>query len=353
MNRYPREVILTAALSEATHSYNYRLVSYLGECVSFEELFGAFKTDPTVLPENIRGILASCWGDKNLEIVHSRLEKNGIQACLITDDTYPVALRAIDDPPYVLYFHGDLSILNTYTCVACVGTRAISVYGRRAIGSLLRPLQGVPLCIVSGLALGIDAEVHRQALANNNATVAVLGGGLDRYEPLTNSTLGAQIAQSGCVISEYPPGVRPQKHHFLERNRIIAGLSRATIIIEGKEHSGSLVTARLALKYGREVGVVPGDIFALNSQGPLRLLKDGAWPICESEDILTMCGVSLPSVKTEAETPLVAILRSSPQSLDALCRMLHCSLTSLQEDLTLLELEGRVAVTATGEYYIK
>ncbi|HEY1074418.1 MAG TPA: DNA-processing protein DprA [Patescibacteria group bacterium] len=349
------EVILSALLSRYCHFYNVKLFELVKVYDTLESLYAIWLTNPVSLPINLCRQLEVAWKETYKVEMQEQLHKHAIRGLLFNNQEYPDMLRHISDPPYVLYVRGNSDVLSN-VCLACVGTRRMSGYGKRAISRLLSALSHYSLCIVSGLALGVDGEAHRVALESDLLTVAVLAAGLDRFEPTTNAPLAERIiTQGGCLLSEYPPGVRPQKHHFLERNRIVAGISAATLIIEGKEHSGSLVTARYALANGREVGVVPGDIFLENTQGPLRLLRDGAWPIAEVGDILNMLSLDVVSqpISDEVLGEVAMALRAGPVSLDGLCEKLNWPIGQVQAELTRLELEGAVECLATGAYYLK
>lgn len=349
------EVTLSALLSCYCYRYNVRIFELIEEYGSLVELYALWKSNNVKLPALLQEQLSQAWQEDQMLAMQQQIKKYEITGLVISDTDYPEMLRHIADPPYVLYLRGKREVLDR-VCLGCVGTRRVSQYGKRAIGRIIPSVSRYPLSIVSGLALGIDAEAHRAALACGLPTIAVLAAGLDRFEPTTNSGLAEQILkQGGCIISEYPPFVRPQKHHFLERNRIVAGICSAVVVVEGKEHSGSLVTARYALNYGREVGVVPGDIFLENTQGPLRLLRDGAWPIAEGGDIVAMLSLeenhldaSIEVVGAVAET-----LRGGPATLDSLCQKLNWPIGQVQAELTRLELEGEVECLATGAYYLK
>jgi DNA processing protein len=348
------EILLAATLSAYTARYNTKLFELAEPFGCLKKLYAVWHKKPTSVPKEVSAVLAKAWQEKQLQTMAGLLRDYKIHTCLFTDPSYPYLLKEIPDKPYVLYWQGDFSILSQ-TNLSCVGTRMMSSYGKRAISTLFNPLKGYPICMISGLALGIDGEVHRTALRLGFKTAAILGAGLDRYEPTTHDHLAREILMhDGCVISEYPPGVRPQKHHFLERNRIIAGLSQATVVIEGKHHSGSLVTARNALTYGREVGVVPGDIFLANSEGPLRLLREGAWPIITHDDILAMLGIeqAAHTIKEENHGQVYFMLKEKPVSIDALAAGLSLSIAEIRQQVTLLELEGLIHATATGEYFI-
>lgn len=343
------EAILASALSTVAGLYDVKLTALAQLKGSLEALYRQWRQHGAGVGK-VASLLGRSWREPALAAAAARLKNSGIQALVLGDDAYPPPLAAIDDPPYVLYLRGDCLAL-AGRLIAVVGTRASSSYGRRATASLMAGLAGQKVSIVSGLALGIDAMAHRAALDAGLTTVAVLGGGLDAIEPKTNHALGLAVMAHGCVISEYPPGVRPQKHHFLARNRLIAGLVELVIVVEGTLKSGALVTARLALKSGRDVGAVPGDIFTPNSAGPHALLADGAIPIISSEAIRTTLKLA-PAPIPATDSSLISFLRQ-PITVDDLATLAGLDIRAARIALTELELAGRVAITAGGLYYRK
>ena len=209
-----------------------------------------------------------------------------VKTIKIQDPDYPVLLKQIHHPPLLLYYLGNIKNLNS--CLAVVGSRQHSDYGeltvKRIISGLLNQTN---LIIVSGLAKGIDALAHWSTLKNNGRTVAVLGSGFNHLYPAENKELAKRIiAQNGCLISEYAPDIKPAKHHFPARNRIISGLAWGTLIIEAAASSGSLITGRYALEQNREVFAVPGNIYSPTSMGTNNLIKLGAKPVLSIDDIL-------------------------------------------------------------------
>ncbi len=226
-------------------------------------------------PETIQELHDSSILDKaNAEI--ERLEKLGAQVITREDETYPELLREIHDPPIALYVRGDLQKACERPALAVVGSRRCSTYGVNVAESLSRDLAAHGLTIVSGLARGIDAGAHRGALEGNGLTVAVVGTGLETTYPKEHKKLEEQIIAHGAVISEFPLGTPPLPQNFPYRNRILSGLCFGVLIIEASEHSGSLITARMAYEQGREVFAVPGNITSQTSFGPNFLIKDGA-----------------------------------------------------------------------------
>ncbi|MBI5765928.1 DNA-protecting protein DprA [Candidatus Falkowbacteria bacterium] len=202
--------------------------------------------------------------DQELE----KLEKENLKPCLFIDEDYPTLLKQIFDPPALLYYHGSLNSLQNF-CLAVVGTRKFSPYGKQTVLEIVADLSRQKITIVSGLAWGIDALAHEACLENSGLTAAILGSGADWQSiyPSTNRYLAKKIMENGgAVISEYPIGAIPAKQNFPLRNRIISGLSLGTLVIEAKESSGSLITAKYALDQNREVFAVPGSIYNKNSQ---------------------------------------------------------------------------------------
>jgi DNA processing protein len=203
----------------------------------------------------------------------------------LADDRYPAWLRAIPDPPAVLYCDGRIEPRDRQA-VAIVGARKATPYGLRITETLARELSGAGFTIVSGLARGIDAAAHRAALEAGGRTIAVLGCGLDVTYPPEHASLREEIAASGAVLTEFPAGTPPKPSHFPQRNRIISGLSLGVVVVEAAEDSGSLITARLALEQGREVFAVPGPLDAPLSRGPHGLIKQGAKLVETADDII-------------------------------------------------------------------
>jgi DNA processing protein len=207
------------------------------------------------------------------------------QLMTVGDDLYPQLLREIADPPLVLYYRGDPSFLQL-PGVAIVGSRRCSVYGKEVTQKLARDLAECGLVIVSGLARGVDSQAHIGALDVQGKTSAVLGNGVDVVYPRENRKLYEGIRRSGCVISEFACGSYPAPQNFPIRNRIISGLSYGTLIVEASEFSGSLITARLTLEQNRELWAVPGNITNPGSYGPNHLIKQGAKPVMQMQDVL-------------------------------------------------------------------
>jgi DNA processing protein len=209
----------------------------------------------------------------------------GCQVVAYSSDDYPALLKQTPDPALVLYIRGDVKLLSQHA-VGIVGTRRPTVYGSQVAQRLARDLAQRQLVIVSGLARGIDSAAHRGTLEAGGKTVAVLGSGIDVIYPRENKRLAEQIAESGALISEFPPGTSPSPENFPIRNRTISGLSLGVIVVEAAEYSGSLITARLAVEQNREVFAVPGNITSAQSFGPNHLIKQGAKLVDEWMDVI-------------------------------------------------------------------
>ena len=267
-----------------------------------------------------------------------------------SDDLFPSRLRAIFDPPKVLYTRGaGEPELLARRAVAVVGARSCSPYGAQVARMLGRELAAAGLVVVSGLARGIDGEAHRGVLEGGGFTVGVLGCGIDRDYPASNAQLSRRIEEKGLVVSEYEAGVEPAPWRFPARNRIIAGLSEAVVVVEARERSGSLITADFALEEGREVFAVPGEITSGLSVGTNALLKLGAAPLTAPSDVLDALGIERPPpaaacVSSEA-AQMLELVRDAPAGADELAARGVLDAGAVSVALTELELAGLVAAT--------
>jgi DNA processing protein len=262
---------------------------------------------------------------------------------------YPPLLAEIHDPPGELFLrgNGDTAIL-ARASVAVVGARSCSSYGRSVARSLAREVAAAGVVVVSGMARGIDGEAHRGALESGGTTVAVLGCGIDRDYPAAHAELARRIRDRGLVISEYEPGVEPAPWRFPARNRIIAGLCAATIVVEARERSGALITADFALEEGRDVLAVPGEITSALSGGTNGLLKLGAAPVTCANDVLELFDLVLfrpePAPLGAVAELLLERLRDGPLTADELVRAAEVDPGQASAALMELELARRVAL---------
>ncbi|MEK7499899.1 MAG: DNA-processing protein DprA [Patescibacteria group bacterium] len=285
-----------------------------------------------------------------------------IKITTLDDDAYPQLLTQITKPPEQLYYRGDISLLNRPHVLAVVGSRKASMYGRQAAQKLLPPCVRSGVIIVSGMAYGIDSIAHRICIEQGAPTIAVLGSGVDDASlyPRGNKTLAQEILKAGgLIISEYKPGTTPFLGHFPARNRIIAGLCKATLIMQAAKRSGSLITARLALESNREVLSVPGPITDASCEGTNMLIRDGAQPILESTDILSLFEIEEGKSEDLQREPLredlqiiVSVLSSSPIYIDDIALAANSSVADVSAALLELEMIG-VVTHMGGMKYVK
>lgn len=286
------------------------------------------------------------------------LEKPGHHLLTLHDPDYPAALAEIPDPPLLLYISGRRELL-TGPLVAIVGSRNASVQGKLDAESFAAALSGAGLCVVSGLALGIDAAAHEGALRGAGSTIAVVGTGLDRVYPARNRELAHRIAAHGCLVSEYALGTPPLAANFPRRNRIISGLAAGVLVVEAAAQSGSLITAQMAAEQGREVFALPGSIHSALAKGCHRLIRDGAQLVETAQEVLQAMQVSplavlpaqrakLPDSDPAPDDDLLAALGAEPVALDELLMRMKVDAGVLGARLLGLELAGLVAQLPGG-----
>ncbi len=272
---------------------------------------------------------------------------------LLAPADFPPLLREISDPPKQLYLRGKLPSFG-HKWLSVVGSRAMTTYGKQACHHLIEGLRGYPIAIVSGLAYGVDAEAHKTALDAGLTTVAVPGSGLDWdvLYPKANIGLAREILKSGgTLLSEFKPDQKATDYTFPQRNRIMAGLSHATLVIEAKEKSGSLITAKLVTEYNRELLVVPGSIFSAESKGTHQFLRLGATAVTSPEDILIVLGIAKRSGPTslselrddlsEDERRVFEIIHT-PVPRDSLIEALELPITDANVLLSTMEIKGLI-----------
>ncbi len=276
---------------------------------------------------------------------------------VLGDADYPPLLLQTADPPLLLYVMGRVDALSQRS-LAVVGSRNATAQGADTAHAFAAALAGEGLAVVSGLAQGIDAAAHEGALAAGGTTVAVVGTGLDRVYPARHRDLAQRIAEQGALVSEFAPGMPPLPENFPQRNRIIAGLSLGTLVVEAALQSGSLITARLAVEAGREVFAIPGSIHAPQSRGCHALLRQGAKLVETAQDILeelrggppAQASLALDGTDAADADPLLAAMGSGPVTMDALLARTGLPTSMLLARLLELELDGRVARLPGGMY---
>ncbi len=276
----------------------------------------------------------------------------------LADDVYPKNLLEINDPPPLFYAKGNIELLNQ-TCMAMVGSRNASVQGEKNAHDFAYALANHGLCVVSGLALGIDGAAHRGALDATGATIAVVGTGLDIVYPAKHRDLAHQIVQRGLMISEFALGTPSKAQNFPKRNRIISGLSLGCLVVEANLQSGSQITARLAGEQGREVFAIPGSIHSPMSKGCHQLIKQGAKLVDCIQDILDELSLETykqPQNRLQTDEnldeahPLFAFMGFEPIALESIVQQSRLTVGEVSSMLMLLELEGKVASLAGGLY---
>ena len=275
-----RKLLIGIAISETLNSKQfYELFQKLNDDVSLDHPFVLGDVKFSLPEETSKWLETFDW---LASFEKMKVEK--VKVLTILDAAYPRRLKEIYLPPIVLFYKGEMSLLNE-RLVALVGSREHSNYAKQCTKTIVQDLVQKKIGIISGLAKGVDSLAHRECLKNNGKTIAVIGSGLDVVYPPENANLYKEIGEKGLIISEYPLGSRPLKFHFPYRNRIIAGLSHGVCVIEAKERSGSLITANIALSENREVFAIPGSIFSSHSKGTNQLIEAGACLVSSAETI--------------------------------------------------------------------
>ena len=274
----------------------------------------------------------------------------------LSKEEFPLKLFEIPEPPEELYIEGVLPDEDEYKFLTVVGSRKFSSYGKEACEKLIAGLEGQKIIIISGLALGTDTNAHESALKAKLKTIAIPGSGLSRkvIHPHSNKILADKIVYAGgALLSELEPEMPAGLHTFPRRNRIMAGIADAILVIEARERSGTTITARLATEYNRELLAVPGSIFSSGSVGTNRLIRQGATPINKSEDILEALNIALPengqarldlvySELSPNERKIIEILSIEAISRDELSRALQIKISELNMLITLMEIKGLI-----------
>lgn len=300
--------------------------------------------------------------DQNNYSYFESLKKNNIRVVVYGDNDYPVALTELAIPPLILYCMGSQELTRDPS-IAVVGTRRCTPYGVRATKVLVKELlaQGAKT-IISGMMYGIDEVAHQAALDESGRTIAVLGYGFGKWYPAGSKRLAEAIVQNGgLLITEYPPGLSPNKGTFLARNRIVAALAQATLVIEAGERSGTQRTVAVAAELGRTVGAVPGPFDSPYSQGTKAFINQGALLVTEARDLLDELGLETSGTVAQRDNTMTSVspvqreilnqLQAGPQSSDELCATLSLTVVQLSFELSCLELTGRI-VRRGAEWYL-
>ena len=298
-----------------------------------------------------------------LSSVKENAEKNNIEILTYKDKDFPERLNPIENSPKVIYAKGKIKIEDNIS-IGVVGSRKHTDYGEMVVNYFVDELVKLGVTIVSGMAYGIDTIAHKRALKNNGRTIAVLGNGVDVIYPIKNSKLYMNIINNGAVVGEYPLGTQSLPYNFPARNRIISGLSLGVIIAEARDNSGSLITARVAAEQGKEIFAVPGNINSLYSEGTNKLIRDGAIPLMNIDDILL--GITEiqnnANVKKEKEKLVVNLtneekiiydlILSGIKDINNICIYSDFDISYLNSILTILELKELIESKNNKDFYI-
>ena len=336
----------------------------------FSDLREILEIDPDRLykisgikPELIQKIITNRKKDK-IDYILKQLKDSHIKTITYLDDNYPISLNNIYDSPAVLYKKGELKKVDRFA-IAIVGARKATAYGKWACEKFTKELVDLGVTIISGLALGIDSVAHKTALKCGGRTIAILGNGLDIKYPRNNENLYDEIRKNGAILTEFPIGTQPLAFNFPQRNRIISGLSLAVIVIEAKEKSGSLITAHHALEQGKDIFAVPGNINSIYSAGTNKLIKDGAFPLLDIDDILYEVNeLKLKNYKdksinidystlSETEIQIVDIIKEGPIHCDMIVYKTGLDTSTVISVLTILELKGIIKELTSRTYSIR
>lgn len=289
----------------------------------------------------------------------AKLREKQVRLITLKSAEYPLLLRQTYQPPPILFVRG--KPLSDYSyCLAIVGARKCSLYGRAVAEELAQELSGAGVTVASGLARGIDSVAHKGALRDKGSTVGVLGCGLDVVYPPENKRLYSEIAEFGSLVSEYPLGTLPLPFNFPSRNRIISGISLGVVVVEAKERSGTLITADFALEEGKEVMAIPGSVKSSLSKGTHRLLKQGAALVENAADVLEVLGLEARvegkdksfAELSSKEQQIIDIVSAAPLHIDEIARAAQLDLAEVLATLTSLEMNGLVKADA-GKKYLK
>jgi DNA processing protein len=336
-----------------------RLIAFFG---SLEEAWQASTGD--LMMAGLDGRTADALIDVrkrvDLEAEYQRITRSGVRIISRDDALYPSLLRELVNGPPLIYVRGTLTE-NDRWAIAVVGTRQATTYGRDVTRKLVAELASAGVTIVSGLALGIDAVAHEAALRGGGRTLAVLGSGVDRVYPTQNRPLAQAILGQGAIISEYPLGTQPTPTNFPARNRIISGLSLGVLVVEAAARSGALITVQFALEQGRDVLAVPGSIFSAKSEGPHRLIRDGATIVTRAEDVLQALNmqhaveqqaITAAVPETPEEVALLKLVEAEPRHIDAISRDSDLAPPIVSATLAMLELKGLVKQVGGMQYVL-
>lgn len=315
------------------------------------------------IKSDVLSLIIKYRNNKTLDDLNRILRTQYIEPITIYDENYPYSLKNINDNPKVIYLKGNL-LEEDHLSIGIVGSRKATTYGLWACEKFTRELVDMGVTIVSGAALGIDAVAHKTAIAMGGRTIGILGNGLDKVYPPKNKGLYEDISKNGGLITEFPLGTLPLPYNFPQRNRIISGLSLGVIVIEAKEKSGSLITAHCAIEQGKEVFALPGNINSLYSGGTNKLIKDGARPLLDIDDILEEIyelqllkinnkKIEMDySILSDTELKIVKLIEEGPLHADIISYKTEIDISTVISILTILELKGIIKELSSRTFTI-
>ena len=349
-----------SSIEEINSAFILKLYEYFGD---IEKVFNASRAELS----GIEGLsvkksenFLKKRDEINLDIVYDRVVSDGIKFYTYEDKKYPVMLKEISDPPAVLYHKGDMEDCNLDRVVGFVGSRHCTRNGCDSVKKIISGLSGTDVCIVSGLAAGIDSAAHTAALDNGIKTIGVIASGFNFIYPTSNKKLYERIENGGgAVVTEYYPTFEPLKFRFPQRNRIVSGLAKGVVVAEAALRSGALITANLTLEQGRELMCIPGLITNPNTDGIYKLIKDGASIVTCAEDILNTLNWEIKlSEPSQAdldnleidERKILYTINIEPKTFDVIEAETKIPTERLLELLTVMELKGLLTQTADNRY---
>ncbi|MEW8955025.1 DNA-processing protein DprA [Clostridium sp.] len=305
--------------------------------------------------------LIRSFNKETISNIIDKIKEQGLRYVLYGEEHYPKEFYNIEEPPFIIFYKGDLEVINERS-VSIVGSRNCTYYGKEVTKYIVKELSQYNVNTVSGGARGIDSIAHLTSIENNSKTLAVLGCGIDIVYPRENAKLFKDIEKNGLVISEFLPGTPPINYNFPQRNRIISALGEVVVVIEGSNKSGTLITASHALKQGKDVMAVPGPIYSELSKGCNKLIRDGAYPFTEIEDILSLLKIHKNCRRLQKENNksenntlkerIYNIIMNEPMHIDTIIKITNIDIKVLYELLFELQFEERI-LALSGNFYVK
>lgn len=341
-----------------------RVILKINEGTGFDIFFDKSRIDLDFLTDKIYEKIFNAKSMEDFKEYHEKVIKYGYNYVTILDEDYPENLRNIEDRPAILFYKGELDHEKDKNSIAFVGARKCTDYGKWACKTLSQGVSAAGITTVSGLAYGIDAICHKSTLEVAGRSIGIIGCGIDKIYPKQNRNLYEQLENNGLILSEFPLGTEPKPYNFPRRNRIISGISLATVVIEAKEKSGTMITTRCALDQGKEVFAVPGNINSIYSKGTNKLIQEGSKLITSADDILEELDYLLdinqikPSIDYSSlandELEIVRYIEENPNTTaDLLAANLPYNIDEINYLLTSLELRDYIENIGNNEFTTK